>query len=52
MARRIARYRDLRPYKDTKDTVVHPAAAGDEVARRFGQHTRDAMAAIGVRFGE
>ena len=37
---------------DTKDTVVHPAATGDEVTRRFGQHTRDAMAAIGVRFGE
>ena len=37
---------------DTQDTVVHPAATGDEVTRRFGQHTRDAMAAIGVRFGE
>jgi quercetin dioxygenase-like cupin family protein len=37
---------------DTKDTVIHPAAVGDEVARRFGQHTRDAMAALGVRFGE
>jgi hypothetical protein len=35
---------------DTTDTVVHPAAAGDEIARRFGQHTRDAMAAIGIRF--
>lgn len=108
MAKRVARYRDLRPYKDTmndahgippeamrmmspdnvypimspenwtgrrqvapvkgepgltvslaecspgdtKDAVVHPAATGDEVARRFGQHTREAMAAIGVRFGD
>jgi quercetin dioxygenase-like cupin family protein len=37
---------------DTKDTVVHPGATGEEVARRFGQHTRDAMAEIGVRFGD
>ena len=38
--------------EETKDTVVHPAATGEEITRRFGQHTRDAMAAIGVRFGE
>jgi quercetin dioxygenase-like cupin family protein len=37
---------------DTKDTVVHAAALGDELARRFGQRTRDAMANIGVRFGD
>jgi quercetin dioxygenase-like cupin family protein len=40
------------PLDDTKDTVVHAAAVGDEVTRRFGQRTRDAMAAIGVRFGD
>ena len=37
---------------DTQDTVVHSAAVGEEVTRRFGQKTRDAMAAIGVRFGD
>lgn len=37
---------------DTKDTVVHSAAVGDEISRRFGQQTRDAMATIGVRFGD
>ena len=36
MAKRVARHRDT----------------GDEVARRFGQHTREAMAAIGVRSGD
>ena len=40
------------PPGDTQDTVVHSAAVGDEVVRRFGQKTRDAMAAIGVRFGD
>lgn len=40
------------PPGDTQDTVVHPAAVGEEITRRFGQSTRDAMAAIGVRFGE
>ena len=40
------------PAGDTQDTVVHPAAVGDEVTRRFGQATRDAMAGIGVRFGD
>ena len=40
------------PPGDTLDTVVHSAAVGDEVVRRFGQKTRDAMAAIGVRFGD
>ena len=37
---------------DTQDAVVHSAAVGEEVARRFGQRTRDAMAEIGVRFGD
>jgi hypothetical protein len=36
MAKRVARHRDT----------------GDGVARRFGQHTREAMAGIGVRFGD
>jgi len=40
------------PPGDTQDAVVHSAAVGDEVVRRFGQKTRDAMAAIGVRFGD
>lgn len=37
---------------ETKDTVIHAAAAGEEVERRFGRETRDAMAGIGIRFGE
>ena len=40
------------PPGDTQDTVVHAAAVGEEVVRRYGQQTRDAMAAIGVRFGD
>ena len=40
------------PAGDTQDTVVHSAAVGEEVVRRFGQATRDAMAGIGVRFGD
>jgi quercetin dioxygenase-like cupin family protein len=40
------------PAGDTKDTVVHAREVGDELARRFGQETRDAMDSIGVRFGE
>lgn len=40
------------PPGDTKDVVVHSAAVGDEIAQRFGQETRDAMADIGVRFGD
>jgi hypothetical protein len=32
--------------------VVHSAAAGEEVERRFGRETRDAMADIGINFGE
>jgi quercetin dioxygenase-like cupin family protein len=40
------------PPHDTKDTVVHAPAVGEEVERRFGAETLRAMAAIGVRFGD
>jgi quercetin dioxygenase-like cupin family protein len=40
------------PPEDTKDTVVHAPAVGAEIARRFGEDTVRAMAAIGVRFGD
>jgi quercetin dioxygenase-like cupin family protein len=40
------------PPEEKKDTVVHSAAAGEEVERRFGRETRDAMADIGINFGE
>ena len=40
------------PPDEMKDTVIHAAAAGEEVERRFGRETRDAMADIGIRFGE
>ncbi len=40
------------PPGEKKDTVIHAAAAGEEVERRFGRETRDAMADIGIRFGE
>lgn len=40
------------PPDEKKDTVIHAAAAGEEVERRFGRETRDAMAGIGIRFGE
>lgn len=40
------------PPGDTKDTVVHAPETGREIARRFGKQTLDAMAAIGVRFGD
>ena len=40
------------PPDEKKDTVIHAAAAGEEVERRFGRETRDAMADIGIRFGE
>ena len=40
------------PPGETKDTVIHAAAAGAEVERRFGRKTRDAMAGIGIQFGE
>lgn len=37
---------------DTKDTVVHAPEVGREIARRYGNETLQAMAAIGVRFGD
>jgi quercetin dioxygenase-like cupin family protein len=40
------------PPGDTKDTVVHSPEVGKDVMRRFGQQTLDAMAGIGVRFGD
>ena len=40
------------PPDEKKDTVIHAAAAGEEVERRFGRETRDAMADIGIKFGE
>ena len=40
------------PPDEKKDTVIHAAAAGEEVARRFGRETCDAMADIGIKFGE
>ena len=40
------------PPGETKDTVIHAAAAGEEVERRFGRETREAMAGIGIQFGE
>lgn len=40
------------PPGDTKDTVVHAPETGREIARRFGERTLEAMAAIGVRFGD
>jgi len=40
------------PPQDTKDTVVHAPEVGAEIARRFGEGTLEAMAAVGVRFGD
>ena len=40
------------PPGETKDTVIHAASAGDEIERRWGKDTRDAMTDIGIRFGE
>jgi mannose-6-phosphate isomerase-like protein (cupin superfamily) len=40
------------PPGDDKDTVVHAPAVGAEIAHRFGEQTLQAMAAIGVRFGD
>lgn len=37
---------------DSKDTVVHAPEVGAEIARRFGRQTLEAMAGIGVRFGD
>ena len=40
------------PEGDTKDMVIHARAAGEEIERRWGKDTRDAMAGIGIQFGE
>jgi quercetin dioxygenase-like cupin family protein len=40
------------PEGEAHDTVIHAAAAGDEIERRWGKDTREAMAGIGIRFGE
>lgn len=40
------------PPGDTADMVVHAPEAGAEIERRFGKETREAMAGIGIRFGE
>ncbi|MGH8667465.1 MAG: cupin domain-containing protein [Burkholderiales bacterium] len=40
------------PPGDTQDTVVHAPEVGQEIARRFGHETLDAMATLGVRFGD
>jgi quercetin dioxygenase-like cupin family protein len=40
------------PPGEDRDTVIHPAEAGDTIEERWGKDTRDAMAGIGVKFGE
>ena len=40
------------PAGEHHDTVIHSAAAGKEIERRWGTETRDAMATIGIKFGE
>ena len=40
------------PEGETKDMVIHARAAGEEIERRWGKDTRDAMAGIGIQFGE
>jgi quercetin dioxygenase-like cupin family protein len=37
---------------DKQDAVYHAASTGEEITRRWGGATLQAMAAIGVRFGE
>lgn len=37
---------------DSQDAVYHAESTGQEVERRWGRATRDAMSRIGVRFGE
>lgn len=38
--------------EEKKDAVYHAASTGDEIAKRWGPATLQAMAAIGIRFGE
>ncbi|MGY8955766.1 MAG: cupin domain-containing protein [Alphaproteobacteria bacterium] len=40
------------PEGDNQDKVIHSAGAGEEIERRWGKDTRDAMAGIGIQFGE
>ena len=40
------------PEGENKDKVIHAAAAGEEIEQRWGKDTRDAMAGIGIQFGE
>ncbi len=40
------------PPGDTQDTVVHSPELGKEIACRFGERTLEAMAGIGVKFGD
>ena len=40
------------PPGENRDTVVHAAATGDFIEKRWGPSTRAAMAGIGVKFGE
>ena len=40
------------PPGEKRDTVIHAAAAGDVIEERWGPTTREAMARIGVKFGE
>ena len=56
MRQRLARFSDLEPYKETLNQAhgIPPEApeVGKETARRFDERTVEAMAAIGVRFGD
>ena len=40
------------PPGEKRDTVIHAAATGDVIEQRWGSATREAMAGIGVKFGE
>ena len=40
------------PPGEQHDTVIHSAAAGEEIESRWGKDARDAMAGIGIKFGE
>jgi quercetin dioxygenase-like cupin family protein len=37
---------------DQQDAVYHAASTGEEIAKRWGKPTLQAMAGIGIRFGE
>jgi len=40
------------PPGEEHDTVIHAAESGDIIEEKWGKETREAMAGIGVRFGE